>query len=48
MRATSKVALMVSIGLIALILGLFAEEFSVIAGFMQELAESNLAGTPRP
>jgi len=39
---------MITMGLIALILAIFAEEFTVIAGFMQELSESCLAGTPQP
>jgi hypothetical protein len=48
MRASSKVALVVSTGIISLLLAIFVGEFDIIAEFMQQLSESNLAGTPRP
>lgn len=48
MRASSKAALMITTAVISLILAIFAEEFNVIVGFMQQLSESCLAGTPRP
>ncbi len=48
MRTSSKAALMITTGVISLILAIFAEEFNVIVGFMKQLSESCLAGTPRP
>lgn len=48
MRASSKAALIVSTGLIALFLAIFTEEFQLIEEFMQQLSESSLAGTPKP
>ena len=48
MRASSKAALIVSTGLIALFLAIFTEEFELIEEFIRQLSESSLAGTPKP